>query len=784
MSYRLLPIACLVVCLAAPLAATTVDLDAPQVTPDPGWPREYTGEDFRLVLYQPQINYWQDYQKIEAYLAVMLTPPGSEETVAGAVKVRAKTDTHMDTRTVFIHDIEIAEVRFPSLAGTSTEDVEKMVRSTFPEEPVALSLDRLLASIESSQTRGRKVELNDAPPPIFVSTRPAILINVDGEPAWVPAGESGLHYVANTNWDLFRLSPEKKKAKQKKYYLRNYGAWLAADDLEGPWSAAGKLPKAFKKLPKGANFQDVNASLPGEKLTPGQVPEVYLSQKPAELIAIEGEPKLVAIPDTPILLVDNTESDLFRHIDDGRYYFLVAGRWFRAAQLEGPWESAMGELPQGFEAIPEEHEKAHVLASVPGTPQAEEAVIEAQIPTVAMVSRADAPKEVRVQYSGDPEFRDIEGAPGLAYAVNTSSDVIRFQDTYYLCQEGVWLSSNTPHGAWTVADQIPKEIYDIPSSSPVHHTTYVYVYDSTPDTVVYGYTGGYMGLYYGWGCTVWGTGWYYPPYYHWSPYYGYPIYYPYPYTYGAGAWYNPTTGFYGRGHYYYGPYGGAGAGHAYNPRTGTYARGGYAYSYGGATAWGQAYNPRTGTRAAGYRSSNAYSAWGRGVVARGDQWLQSGYYADERGSVRGFKGSGGTTGGAINRGDHRTGIVRGDNNTYVGRDGNVYRRDDTGWSKYGDGGWNPIERDRPQNLPSGGLTDQQKQQARDRAGSIDRGSVTRDLDRSAADRARGNNRAGQYDNWRSSGGWSNSARGRSYGGGGARGGGARARGGGGRGRIR
>ena len=62
----------------------------------------------------------------------------------------------------------------------------------------------------------------------------------------------------------------------------------------------------------------------------------------------------------------------------------------------------------------------------------------------------------------------------------------------------------------------------------------------------------------GWGCAVWGTGWYYPPY----GYYGgfYPAYYGYPHTYGMGAWYNPYTGGYGRGYAAYGPYGGVGMG--------------------------------------------------------------------------------------------------------------------------------------------------------------------------------------------------------------------------------
>ena len=326
-------------------------------------------------------------------------------------------------------------------------------------------------------------------------------------------------------------------------------------------------------------------------------------------------------------------------------------------------------------------------------------------------------------YVGDPEFRNIEGT-GLAYAVNTASDVIRQGDVYYLCNQGVW------------------------------------------------------------------TGWYYPPYYN-PYYYPYPIYYPYPYSYGAGSWYNPNTGFYGRGYAAYGPYGGVGVGAAYNPRTGTYARGGYAYGYGGASKWGTAYNPRTGVSAGGYRSADPYSSWGEGVVKRGDQWAKGGYYSDERGTVRGVRTSEGTGAIGVRRGDSRAGIVKGEDNLYVGRDGEVYRRgEEGGWSKYGDGGWEGVEGDGSQRDAArdragdaaqdrgGNVSDQQRQAASDRAsttqGTQRRSSdVVSDLNRSASSRDRGSSRATSSSSWRSSGGYSGSY-GRSsggYGGGRSRGGG-------------
>jgi hypothetical protein len=63
----------------------------------------------------------------------------------------------------------------------------------------------------------------------------------------------------------------------------------------------------------------------------------------------------------------------------------------------------------------------------------------------------------------------------------------------------------------------------------------VTVYQSTPEVVYVGYTPGYMWSYPYYGVPVYGTGWYYPPY--WGS-----VYYPRPPTWGIHVGYNPWTG--------------------------------------------------------------------------------------------------------------------------------------------------------------------------------------------------------------------------------------------------
>ena len=164
-------------------------------------------------------------------------------------------------------------------------------------------------------------------------------------------------------------------------------------------------------------------------------------------------------------------------------------------------------------------------------------------------------------------------------AVNTDKDILKVGDLYYMCFQGVWFMARSPSGPWAVTGDVPKAIYEIPVSSPSYSVTYVTVQSSTPTEVVYAALPAYSGMLVAWGCAVWGSGYYYPPYV-----YGgiSPVYYPHYPTYGYAAAYNPWTGAYTRGAVAYGPYGGAGAAARYNPRTGVYSRGAVAYGPNGA----------------------------------------------------------------------------------------------------------------------------------------------------------------------------------------------------------
>jgi hypothetical protein len=734
---------------------------------DGGWPRVYSlGSGGSILMYQPQVASWEKQAHIVAFSAVSHRTKSGEKPSLGTLKLEANTKVALTERLVSFEPMKITEANFQTLSKEQVREMVALIDSKIPQDDRVIALDRVLANLDKSLIVPKTVEgIKADPPAIFFSKSPAVIVNLDGEPIWSPIRENDLKFAVNTNWDLFQHEPTRT------YYLRNNDTWLKAQDVKGPWSPAGTLPGSFKKLPAEDNWKEVAASLPGKAIAASAVPKVFTSFQPAELILVTGEPKYVPVEGTKLVWVSNTESDVFRLGAAGPVFYLVAGRWFSAADFTGPWTFATPTLPEDFKDIPQEHPRSRVLASVPGTDRAAEAVLLAQIPQTARVNRKEL-KAPDVAFQGNPEFAPIEQTT-VQRAVNTDKDIFKIGDLFYMCHQGVWFSGKSATGPWEVATAVPEQIYQIPVSSPAHHVTYVTIEEDDDDEwVTFAAAAGYTGMMVAWGCTVWGSGWYYPPYVGWGGYY--PYYYPHFPTYGYSAWYNPWTGAYGRSAAVYGPYGGAGVGARYNPRTGTYARGAAAYGPYGARGVAQAYNPRTGTYAATRQGSNVYGSWGSTAVQRGDDWAKTNRYTNRQ--------TGTTTrtirtdeGGAVTRrgaGGGAVGVGSG-GDIYAGKDGNVYRRQDGSWQKYDNGGWSNTDRQPGETpRPTSGQATTRQNPAGDRS-ATDRSTVDQ-LNRDARARTEGTQRTRDYGNYRGGSGTSGTG---SYRGGGARGGGMRSGGG-------
>jgi len=740
------------------------------------WPRLFESGKDKVIVHQPQLDAWHDRALLKGRAAITVELSGDAQEYYGVIHLQSATEVDKGTRTVLLNGIEISEITFPNLDGDLAVKSRKAVRSALPEgKQLELSLDRIIAGLEQTEQRTSAVNVSFDPPPIFYSEEPAFLVIFMGEPQFEMVDDvPGLMFAVNTNWDLLM------DVASSRYYLLNADHWLVTEDVvKGPWRNTKKLPKSFDKLPKNDDWKVVRAAVPGRAVV--NPPKPFVSLKPAEMIVTEGKPSFSPVSGTRLMYVSNTDSDVFLHAKSGEYYFLSSGRWFRSGSLDGPWEAASTDLPAEFTSIPGNHPKSHVLSSVPGTSEAEAAVLLASVPQKATVNRKDL--KTTVVYEGDPQFVVIEGTSSpLYYAINSPNDVFKVNSRYYTVINGVWFEAGTTKGPWIVCDAVPSVIYSIPATHPKHNVTYVRIYDSTPNTVVVGYTSGYSGSYVAaTGVLMFGLGyliadshhdhWHHYPHFH---HYHYHSHY---FGYGSGARYDYYRGGYFHAARYYGPHGGAAGRAGYNPATGRYYRGGIAKGPYGSVFAREAFNPYTGRYAARATARTPYESWGRSVVARGDDWARAGHRSRLGKTVGGIETSrGGKAVGGYNRRTDQ-GAVVGKNrygDVYVGRDGNVYRRDDSGWQARDNRSWRDVDSSRGlqeradgRSLPDQKVTSLSQGKA-DRSASVNgranarsriegngaigrrqqsgslRGTRTQTLDREFQRRQRGNDRAARF----------------------------------------
>ncbi|MES2922672.1 MAG: carbohydrate-binding family V/XII [Verrucomicrobiota bacterium] len=555
---------------------------------DPGsvaWPRTFTAGGSDVAVFQPDINTWANNQ-LSGRFAVGIRPTGSKDESYGTVTFSARMEIDKLNRLVTLEDFVISSPNFPTQPEKAASYLT-LLTEQLPKQAKVIPLDHLEAVFVLSTEAEKQVEVavkND-PPQIIYTTQPAVLVLVDGAPV-LRNLDPIYDRVINTRAVLLL------NKLNTKYYCYAAGKWYNSPSLEGPFASDPNPPADIAPaLQLALATNKVDAMLP----TVGEAPplNLYTSMKAAELVQTTGIANLVPVEGTASLLyVTNTDNALFMDTATADFYALVSGRWFSGPSLYGPWAFVPpGSLPSDFQKIPSDHPKSNVLASVPGTAQAREAVIASSIPQTATVDRSQA--KLTVNYSGAPAFAPISGT-ALQYASNTATPVIMLNAyTYYANEGGLWFVADAPAGPWTVATSVPQTIYTIPPSSPIYYVTSCYVYGSTPQYVYTGYTPGYQGAVVAvGGVVVNGTGYVYPPAIIGSDWIGYPPTYGYGWGMAVGAF----TGF------AFGYAAGVSEGYWCHPYWGGY---GFAYQSG----WNYAH--------VNVNSTSFYNHWGTAIHSSG-----------------------------------------------------------------------------------------------------------------------------------------------------------------------
>jgi len=364
---------------------------------DMGWPRDINTPEGVLTIYQPQVETFKGDQ-LTSRAAVSIQLKGKEEPVFGAVWTNARVSTDRDARLVRILDIKVPNVKFPNIKPDQEKQLAALLETHIPKWDLTISLDRLLAGldlVEKEQQAAQK--LNNTPPKIIFTTYPAVLVFIDGEPQLQKVEKSTLMRIVNTPFFIV-LDPDSKK-----YYLKGDDEWFTASDIKGTWKETPKPPASVEALAAAGQQESQTRQTDAAKPTGNKKPKIIVSTAPTELIVSDGKPKYSPITGNELLYMSNTESDVFMEIATQKYFVLLSGRWYHSGSMEGPWTYVSpDQLPAGFAQIPAGSDKEHVLASVPGTQEAKEAVLDSQIPQTSAINRKEA--TLTVTYDGKLKF--------------------------------------------------------------------------------------------------------------------------------------------------------------------------------------------------------------------------------------------------------------------------------------------------------------------------------------------------------------------------------------------
>ena len=197
-------------------------------------------------------------------------------------------------------------------------------------------LEDLAAKVDTS---GNAQRADGIIPEVVVSTKPAVLLDINGSPKMEPFPNSSLMYVTNTDKDLFLDIPTQE------YYLLASGRWYATKDLRnGPWRfvPSDALPADFAQVPEGSPKDGILAHVSGtdaarEAVRDASIPQTAQVErnKASVTVRYDGDPQFRKIAGTDIYSAENASTTVLRI--DGTYHVCDNAVWYEGNSPDGPW---------------------------------------------------------------------------------------------------------------------------------------------------------------------------------------------------------------------------------------------------------------------------------------------------------------------------------------------------------------------------------------------------------------------------------------------------------------
>lgn len=243
---------------------------------------------------------------------------------------------------------------FSSSELAGTYNVAKEPSSKYVMIKDSLVKEKKIDPMSGKTASGGSIYPPGVTPTIYISTKPAELLQSEGEPQYQAISRTSLLYMSNSPNSIFIDS------KTQNYFVLVTGRWFSTKNLkEGPWTYIDgkKLPKDFAKIPANSPVAEALVSVPGTPQAKQaeivsnipQMAQVPKTLKPKD-IECDGAVKWDAIPSSTLKYSENCNTPIIE-VTDKQFYAVQDGVWFTSTTEKGPWNVAVV-VPDSIYKIP------------------------------------------------------------------------------------------------------------------------------------------------------------------------------------------------------------------------------------------------------------------------------------------------------------------------------------------------------------------------------------------------------------------------------------------------
>jgi hypothetical protein len=180
-------------------------------------------------------------------------------------------------------------------------------------------------------------------------------------------------------------------------------------------------------------------------------PRIVVTEKPMQLMLIDGPPVRVAIESTRLEFVVNTDWTVFHDLASRSWFLLDEGYWLRNNMLSsGNWISTT-DLPDDFLTLQLNSDWPEVAEAIPPR-------MPATSPLPILISYE--PTEL-VLIDGKMVWEPVADT-GLQFVSNTAHDLFRLGGRYYLALAGRWFTTKDVNRKWYAVRELPARFASIP----------------------------------------------------------------------------------------------------------------------------------------------------------------------------------------------------------------------------------------------------------------------------------------------------------------------------------